>query len=122
MQHERFGDHIVYPSIPAMYQARMRENAGVALAFRKENGTWRGHVGQDMAATVRRWACGLLAIGVKKGDRVGIVSQTRMEWSNADLAVQHVGGVTVGVYPTLLADDVAYQLEHSEAKVVFVED
>jgi long-chain acyl-CoA synthetase len=122
MQHERFGENVVFPSIPAMYQARMREHAGVALTLKKEKGTWRAYTGQDAAKTVRRWTYGLMAVGVKKGDRVGILSQTRMEWSNADLAIQHLGAVTVGVYPSLLADDVAYQLEHSETKVLFVED
>lgn len=122
MSHERFGDHIVYPSVPAMFQAKTRELAAHALTLRKENGAWRAYTGQHMADSVRRWTWGLLALSVKKGDKVAIISQTRMEWALADFAILHAGGVTVGIYPQLLADDVAYQLEHSEAKVVFCEN
>jgi long-chain acyl-CoA synthetase len=122
MNHERFGDHIVYPSIPAMFQARMRENAALALLLRKEQGAWRAYTGHHMADTVYRWTAGLLALGVKKGDKVAIISTTRMEWGSADLAILHAGAVTVGIYPQLQADEVLYQLSHSEAKVVFVEN
>ena len=122
MSHGRVGDQIVYSSIPAMFQARMRENARRELLLGKEGGTWRAYTGQDLADTVRRWTWGLLALGVKKGDRVAIVSRTRMEWVTADLAVLHAGGVTVGIYPQLLPEDTAYQLAHSEARLVFVED
>ncbi|MEZ0231034.1 MAG: AMP-binding protein, partial [Planctomycetota bacterium] len=122
MNHERFGDHIVYPSIPAMFQAKTRELAAHALTLRKEHGAWRAYTGQHMQDSVRRWTWGLLALGVKKGDKVAIISNTRMEWALADFATLHAGGVTVGIYPSLLADDVAYQLEHSEARVVFCEN
>jgi long-chain acyl-CoA synthetase len=118
----RVGDQIVYASVPAMFQARMRENARRELLLGKEGGAWRAYTGQDLADTVRRWTWGLLALGVKKGDRVAIVSRTRMEWVTADLAVLHAGGVTVGIYPQLLPEDTAYQLAHSEARLVFVED
>jgi long-chain acyl-CoA synthetase len=122
MTHERFGDHIVYPSIPAMFQAKTRELAAHALTFRKEHGAWRAYTGQHMNDSVRRWTWGLLALGVKKGDKVAVISSTRMEWALADFAILHAGGVTVGIYPSLLADDVAYQLEHSEARIVFCEN
>src|SRR5581483_11714663 len=111
-----------FPTVPAMFKARMREHAALALTLRKENGAWRAYTGAHMADSVRRWTNGLLACGLKKGDKVAILSATRMEWANADLAVLHAGGVTVGIYPQLLADDIAFQLEHSEAKIVFVEN
>lgn len=122
MTPERFGDNVVFPSIPAMFQARMRENAALVLLLSKEKGVWRGYTGQHMAESVRRWAWGLLALGVKKGEKVAIISHTRMEWAHADLAALHVGAVTVGIYPQLTADDIQYQLGHSEAKVAFVEN
>ncbi|MBI3726134.1 long-chain fatty acid--CoA ligase [bacterium] len=119
---ERMGEHVVFPSIPAMFQSSVRESGQGELFFRKESGAWRAFTAEDVARDVRRLSCGLASIGVAKGDRVGIVAGTRLEWVLADLAILHQGAVTVGVYPTLLADDVAYQLSHSDAKVAFVED
>ena len=122
MSHERLGDQIVYPSIPAMFQARMRESVEVELLLRKEHGEWRAYTGGDMAASVREWTWGLLALDIRKGDRVAILSTTGVEWATADLAVLHAGGVTVGIYPQLPSADTGYQLAHSEARAVFVED
>jgi len=122
MTQDRIGDHVVFPSIPEMFQTRMREHAALALILRKENGAWRAYTGQHMWSSVQALACGLLSLGLKKGEKVAVLSRTRMEWTHADLAVLHVGAVTVGIYPQLTTDEVRYQLEHSEARVVFVED
>ncbi|RMG06488.1 MAG: long-chain fatty acid--CoA ligase, partial [Planctomycetota bacterium] len=64
----------------------------------------------------------LAELGVARGDRVGILSQTRPEWGLVDLAVLHLGAVSVGIYPTLLADEVAYLVDHASIEVLFVED
>jgi len=122
MTEEAIQGNTVFPSIPAMFQARMRDHAAFALMLKKEHGAWRAYTGQHMSVSVRRWTLGLLALGVKKGDKVAVLSKTRMEWALADLAILHCGAVTVGIYPQLPADDVAYQLAHSEAKIVFCED
>ncbi|MCA9670213.1 MAG: long-chain fatty acid--CoA ligase [Myxococcales bacterium] len=67
-------------------------------------------------------ALGLHSLGVRHGDRVAIISDTRCEWTTIDTAILMLGAVTVGVYPTSTPEQVAYILEHSEATVVFVED
>ncbi|STD09926.1 Long-chain-fatty-acid--CoA ligase FadD15 [Dermatophilus congolensis] len=70
-----------------------------------------------MEATAR----GLLASGIKPGDRVGIMSRTRFEWTLIDLACWRIGAVTVPIYETSSADQVAHILGHSETTAVFVE-
>jgi long-chain acyl-CoA synthetase len=65
---------------------------------------------------------GLLAIGVKPGERVAILSDTRMEWAVSDFAVFSAGAVTVTVYPTLTSEQTGYLLNDSEATVLFVEN
>ena len=64
----------------------------------------------------------LLATGLNPGDRVAIVSDTRMEWSLADYATLSAGGVVVTVYPTLTDEQVSYLLKDSGSTVVFAED
>lgn len=112
----------VHRSVPAMFQQRAAEWGQDVCEYHKEGGVWRGTSMAQSAARVRRVTLGLLELGVARGDRVGLVSHTRPEWGRVDQAILHAGAVTVGVYPTLPAADVAWQLQHAEAQVVVVED
>ncbi len=112
----------VHRSVPAMFQQRAAEWPHDLCEFHKEGGVWRGSSMGQLAARVRRVTLGLLQLGVARGDRVGLICQTRPEWGRVDLGILHAGAVTVGIYPTLPADEVAWQLRHAEARVVVVED
>ncbi|MGB7817507.1 MAG: long-chain fatty acid--CoA ligase [Ornithinibacter sp.] len=79
--------------------------------------TWR-----ELDVVVRELAAGLVALGIGPEDRVAIASTTRYEWALADLAVMASGGATTTIYPTTMADDVAFILEDSGTKVVFAEN
>jgi long-subunit acyl-CoA synthetase (AMP-forming) len=122
MSSEAIRDAIVYASIPEMFQSRMEQYADRVLLLHRHAGTWQTWRGRDMQDAVRRWVSALLALGVNKGDHIAVVSATRMEWAIADLAILHAGAVTVGIYPQLPDDDIAYQLAHSDARMVFVEN
>lgn len=68
------------------------------------------------AARARALAGGFSALGLKAGDRVAIVSESRPEWVLTDLAVLSLGGVTVPIYPTLTPGQTAFILSDSEAR------
>ena len=67
-------------------------------------------------------AAGLIALGLELEDRVAIVSNTRVEWIFADLAIMCAGGANTTVYPTTSEDDVEYILSDSGAVIVIAED
>ena len=77
---------------------------------------------QETGDRVTKLAAGLVALGIEPEQRVGIASGTRFEWILADLAIMCAGGATTTVYPSTMADDVAYILADSECRVVFAED
>ncbi|MCY4189145.1 MAG: long-chain fatty acid--CoA ligase [Bryobacterales bacterium] len=58
-------------------------------------------------------------LGLQRGDKCALISENRWEWAVADFAMMTAGIVSVPIYPTLLADQVRYLLEHSEAKAIF---
>lgn len=83
---------------------------------------WRTLTYGEVADQVRRFSLGLRALGVEKGDRVALLSENRPEWAVADLAILAAGAVTVPIYPTLPAGQVAHILADSGAKAVLVSD
>ena len=64
----------------------------------------------------------LMSLGVKKGDKVNILSNTCYQWVLCDFASVAIGAATVGIYQTNLAKDCQYIIDHSDAVVIFAED
>ena len=83
---------------------------------------WRPVPWAEAAERVDALAHGLLARGVRHGDRVAILSRTRLEWILLDWAVMSIGAVVVGLYPTSSAKECEYILGHCEAVLAFTED
>ena len=65
---------------------------------------------------------GLLALGIKMGDKVATVSTNRPEWNFFDLGLAQIGAVHVPIYPTISIEDYKYIIEHCEAKLVILGD
>ncbi|MFX0537293.1 AMP-dependent synthetase/ligase [Ornithinimicrobium sp. Y1847] len=86
------------------------------------DGGWQDLTAAEVAAQVLGLARGLVAAGVESGDRVAIMSRTRLEWMVADFALWSVGAVPVPVYETSSRDQVAWILQDSGAVAMFVED
>lgn len=93
---------------------------GVGLK-RRTNGTWMPVTWRDFATEVRDIAAGLIAAGVRPGDRVALMSRTRFEWTLLDYAILTAGGVTVPIYPTSSLEQVEWILGDSGAVAVVVE-
>src|SRR5256885_5983807 len=76
----------------------------------------------EAAERVDDLAHGLLARGVRHGDRLAVLSRTRLEWILLDWALMSIGAVVVGLYPTSSAKECGHILEHCEAVLAFAED
>ncbi len=93
------------------------------VAFRfKTSGEWIPVTWKAHAETCKNVSKSLLALGIKKDDKVNILSQSRLEWVQCDFGAVSIGAVTVGIYPSNLADDCAYIINHSDAVIIFVEN
>jgi len=93
------------------------------VAYRyKSGGEWKNVTWREQAETCKKISKGLLALGVKKGGHVNILSQTRLDWVQCDFGIVNCGAVTVGIYPTNLPPDCTYIINHSDAEVIFVEN
>lgn len=88
----------------------------------KKFGIWQSWTWQQAGVAVRQLAMGLVAKGFNVGDCVSILSNTRLEWVIADMAVLSAGGISNGIYPTDSVAQVQYLCEDSLTRVLFVED
>ncbi len=88
----------------------------------KERGAWREVAWPEAGRRVEELAAGLLALGVRKGDRVAILSRTRLEWALTDFALVSIGAVVVPTYSTSSADESLYVLADSGARAVVCEN
>ncbi|GIV39899.1 MAG: AMP-dependent synthetase [Thermonema sp.] len=88
----------------------------------KKSGEWKTYSTQDLMQISDEVALGLHTLGIQKDDKVAIISNNRTEWNFVDFGIQKIGAVSVPLYPTITADDYLYILEHSESKIVFVEN
>src|SRR5207247_7125585 len=91
-----------------------------AQFIRKRAGRWEPVPAERALADVESLGFGLLESGIRRGDRVALLSENRYEWPIADLAILGLGAVTVPIYPTLTAPQCRFILENSEAKGVVV--
>jgi long-chain acyl-CoA synthetase len=88
----------------------------------KKFGIWQSWHWQQAGEAVRQISMGLMANGFEVGDCASILSNTRLEWVLADMAVLSAGGVSNGIYPTDSVSQVQYLCEDSRTSVLFVED
>ena len=103
---------------------RHRADSSNPVLYRRQMspGNWQPVRAQQFHQMVTDLAKGMIAAGIRPGDRVGIMSRTRFEWTVIDFAIWYAGAVSVPVYETNAAAQAAWALSHSEAVAIFVED
>ena len=126
-QHVR--DKVVAPVVAPTTEGNLAQTVVVnarevpdKVVFSTRSGSgWQDVTATQFADDVNRLAKGLIAAGVEVGDRVGLMSRTRYEWTMTDYAIWTAGAVTVPIYETSSPDQVAWILEDSGAVAVVVE-
>ncbi|MDO0924870.1 long-chain fatty acid--CoA ligase [Streptomyces sp. TG1A-8] len=105
----------------AVFEHARTDPARVALARKDESGQWRDVTSAEFRDEVLALAKGLLARGVRFGDRVAIMSRTRYEWTLFDFALWAIGAQVVPVYPTSSAEQCFWMLYDAEVSAAVVE-
>jgi len=102
---------------------RMRQNfmTDDALAV-KRNKKWDIFTSQEYLDNAYDFAYGLLALGYKKGEKIGTVSNNRPEWNIVDMGMSMAGLIHVPIYPTISDSEYEYILAHSEVKTLLISD
>src|SRR5579875_4212601 len=107
----------------ARMSARASERYGERLASRHlVDGEWRQTTYAETGAEIDVLARGLVALGVAPGDRIGVLADTRREWTLVSFAIGAAGCVVVPIYPTNSPRECAWVLGDSGARAVVCED
>lgn len=89
----------------------------------KYDGKWESLSTHDFFEKVQIVSRKLIEIGIKKGDKIALIStKNRTEWCIVDNSILQIGGVTVPIYPTISEKEYQYVLNHSESKICFISD
>ena len=105
----------------SFFEQTARYQYRVALRH-KQYGIWHKVSWGEYGAQVRKVASAILSMGLPKGQTVCILGDNRPEWLICHMAVMTVGMATCGIYPTSSSDEIRYIIDHSEAKLLFVEN
>ncbi|MEB2778890.1 long-chain fatty acid--CoA ligase [Algoriphagus sp. C2-6-M1] len=93
----------------------------IALS-KKEKGQWKSFSSRDLKEIVDNLSLAFLKIGLKKGEKVAIISENCPEWNFIDFALQQIGAISVPVYPTITSSDFEYIFDHADVKMMFAGD
>lgn len=94
-------------------------SANTCMVAGKKDGEWQLYSLDRFTELSDNLSKALLSKGLKKGDKIALMSGNRPEWNIVDFACNQLGIVTVPLYPTLAAHDLSYILNNAEAKLLF---
>ena len=113
-------DYSKVQNLPLLFFERAAHYGDAPFLWRKQDDAWHSLSWSEVADGASKLSRGLRALGVQRGDRVGLVAENRPEWLIADLAIMSAGAITVPAYTTNTEDNHFYLFENSGAKGAIV--
>ena len=113
---------MVHTTLPHLLRLRAQTLPRRVAMREKVRGIWRRISWAEYEERVMRFARGLQILGFCKGDRLCISAEDTPEWIFADIAIQGLGGISIGVYPTNSWVEIQYMVGHSQARFVVCGD
>jgi long-chain acyl-CoA synthetase len=109
------------PTLPHLFENSVFHFPDNALMWEKQNGTYRSTSFAETRELVHRCAAGFLSLGLRKGDRVALISEGRNDWVVAELGILYAGGINVPL--SVKIDEVAdlkFRIAHARCRMVVV--
>jgi long-chain acyl-CoA synthetase len=114
------GSRTLADLVPLAVQKHARS---IALRYKDQSsGEWMDITYEQLGDAVKELSLGLQDLGIDRHDKVGILSNTRPEWTYSDFAILCAGATVVPIYQTNSPEECQYVLQHSDSKAVILED
>jgi long-chain acyl-CoA synthetase len=108
-------------TIIELFETSVEKFADKVYLWEKRNGSYEGITYRETRNEVLRFAAGLLKLGLKKGERIGLISEGRNAWIISELGILYAGGINVPLSVKLDAgSELAFRLKHSGARMLIV--
>lgn len=111
---------VAYPNVLALLEDRAKQFSDKPFVWEK-NQLWHPLSWSLFTHEARVFASALLALGLKSGDGVSILSANRKEWPICDMGAIYAGGISVGLYLSSSASQCEYMIRHSDSSVIIVD-
>jgi len=109
-------------TIATLWTDAIAAQRGYPAFLIERDGTWHEMSWADAGRRVDELAAGFISLGIERGDRVAILSRTRVEWTISDFALSSIGAIVVPLYPTSSTADCLHILADSRARALICED
>ncbi len=120
--HTSYPDISRYDTYPKLLAYNAEHWPAETAIREKEFGIWLEYSWRDYEQAVARFALGMKALGLARGDVVGIIGGNRPEWLHCEVAAHAVGAMSLGIYQDSLGNEVAYLINYAEVKLLMCED
>jgi long-chain acyl-CoA synthetase len=114
--------NLAIDTLPKLLARNAADYPGEIALREKKFGIWHTYTWLGYQTSVRRRALGMRAIGVQRGDVVGLIGNNRPDWVFGEVAAHALGAISLGIYRDALDEEVAFLANHSGARVIFAED
>jgi len=106
-------------TIPALFEGSVAKYPNNILVWEKENGLYKGLSFTEIKERVYQFATGLMALGVKKGDRLALLSEGSSEWLISELAILYLGAINIPLSVKINEpNELSFRIKHAECRWV----
>ena len=106
-------------TLPALFESSVERYSAQVLVYEKQGGAWQGTTYAELRALVHRCAAGLMDLGLRKGDRVALISEGRRDWPVAELGILYAGAIDVPISVKIdELPELRFRLSHSGCRMV----
>ena len=109
-------------TLPQMLREQAKKRSDKLAIRQKDFGIWNPYTWKEYYNLSKQFGMGLLSIGFKPGDRLGVLSENKVEWVISQMGAGIVSAVCVGVYSTSPTPEVAYVVGHADIEAIVCED
>jgi len=109
-----------YKTIPDMFYKQAEKYKNRVVRKYKKGDRWIDITWEGVQEQVENFAMGLMKLGIKRNDKVAILSENRNEWYISDMAIQSIGAIVVPVYPSNTADQIYYILKDADVVAIIL--
>ncbi|MCA8933497.1 MAG: long-chain fatty acid--CoA ligase [Rhodospirillaceae bacterium] len=117
-----YPDQTIHDTLPKLLAYNAANWPGETALREKDLGIWNTITWQDYQDRVMRFALAMEALGLKKGDCVGLIGDNRPDWVAGEVAAHALGGVSLGMYRDALDDEIGYLIDYAETRLIIAED